>query len=275
MLTLAWLLITPGLGQEPSPVACPDDPVGELRSVTVALERAYDFLDEPGFAAQTERLSILLDCVDVELSQSDALQVHRARALTQFVGGDTAASSRSFSAIRALSPNWTPSASMFPSGHPLEVLWRESAAEGASADLPAADAGDWSVDGMRTAEVPLYRSFLIQEIARTGEVRSTGYHVTVTTLPFSVAPEDVQALAAIKRRKSGRAWGTAASVAILAGAATSGALALSARQKLSDRDTDPNVVQDLVIQSNVTGGIGIGLGVAGVALFTTTWAVKW
>ena len=267
---------------------CPEDALATAIRSATEIESAFANLDDARFDAAHTRLKEAIPCITVELAPSDAVAIHRARAIGAFVDGDDATSRKSWLAVRDLQPDWKPSAALMPEGHPMRQLW-EAPVDQPTPEVPLKEApkGGWNIDGTRQNGVPTYRAFILQGFDETGTGIYTGYLYSNTEIPTlgveMVPSERVSAVPVdrTKRRNTIRRWGSVGAGVLAAGSVGSFVVAMDAQSRLENdfaadgTDHDYTPIAGWVDRQNTFATVGTGLGAAAVGTATIVWAVPW
>ncbi len=257
---------------------CPADPLGEALVQAGKVEGSYVNMDDAKFADARGKLDAALACLNAEVSPSDAVAIHRARAIGSYVDGQESAARRSWLAVKSLQPDWQPSADLMPVGHPMRKLW-ETPMEGGSPMVPQelAPPGGWSVDGTRQNMVPAQRAYVLQGFSATGAVVYTGYLYQASEVPTSL-PVDL-----VPTRRV-RAEGNAAPTIHVVGSAAAGVFAIggvgglmlgSSFSNKAGEATDDLEATKLLGRSRTASVAGYGLLGAAVLVGGVTWVVPW
>lgn len=257
---------------------CPADPLGEALVQAGKVEGSYANMDDARFAEARGKLGEALTCLNAEVSPSDAVAIHRARAIGSFVDGEESASRRSWLAVKSLQPDWQPSNDLMPAGHPMRKLW-ETPMEGGSPMVPQelAPPGGWSVDGTRQNMVPAQRAYLLQGFSATGAVVYTGYLYQAAEVPSTLT---VDLVPTRRVRVEGNAAprmhaiGTATAGVLLVGGGAGLLLGSSYGGKALDATDDLTRVK-MLTRSRTANVTGVALLGAGVVVGGATWIVKW
>jgi hypothetical protein len=293
-LALAWAVAAeagePGEVERASPEAalvCPPQPAAAVTQAARAAQASWLALDTAAFALARHQVTALLPCVERAMTVDEAVAVHVASGLIAFSDEDVEATRRSFAAVHALQPGWTLPGDALPPEHPLAQLIAGSVAWAGRPGLPIAvtPVHGWAVDGVRfprpedprreaTYTLPSQRAFVLQVFGERGEVVYTGHHLSTVDVPVSaiVVANDAD-LVHRKRAQVARGVGSAVGSGLLAGAAVALGVGLAARDAIADAPAED--VDQLVTRANVLGGTAAGLGVAGAALWTIAWTVRW
>ncbi|MCB9677015.1 MAG: hypothetical protein H6737_18000 [Alphaproteobacteria bacterium] len=253
---------------------CPDDPASDLRARATALDKAYEDVDETGFAEHYAALQGLVPCLTSELDARTILAWHKARALGEFFEREEIASAKSWAAVKVLDPAWAPPESWIVEGTPLQRAWAEAPASDARIELERSPEGGWKVDGTRATSVPADRAFVLQGFDSAGSVVHTDYHYSVAEVPV-VDFEALDATARERRRKRMRRYGSALAGVLGAGAVGTLTAAWTQERAVQSYDTPLEDVPVHAQRANALSGVGIGLGVAGAGVATTAWVVRW
>ncbi|MEZ4319459.1 MAG: hypothetical protein R3F61_18230 [Myxococcota bacterium] len=254
--------------------ACPDDPPAAIRQEALAIESAYDAVDETGFAEHYATLQEVAKCVSTELDRDTLLAWHRARALGEFFEREEIASAKSWAAVKKLDPGYSPPESWIVEGTPLHRAWHEAPDSDARIELERSPEGGWKVDGTRSTSVPAERAFVLQGFDSTGTVVHTDYHYSVAEVPV-VDFEALDATAKERRRRRMRRYGTALAGVLGAGAVGTLTAAWTQERAVQSFDTPLEDVPVHAQRANALSGVGLGLGAAGAGVATATWVVRW
>lgn len=162
---------------------CGEDPVADLEHAMIAVQKAYEHVDEAEFDRATLRLDAALACLHVVPPPATLARIHQVQALVSFVSGRTRATRRSLAAARLVDPAWRLSESLFPEGHPYRGLWADATHPGPVQLIGKAPGHEWIVDGWERDEAPTERAFLLQVRERDGAIAWTGYLWTFDEIP--------------------------------------------------------------------------------------------
>ncbi len=254
--------------------ACPDDAAATLRAETTALEAAYEDVDEAAFGRHYQAIHDAGACIDAPLDQATIVAWHRARALGEFFEREMIASSKSWAAVKQLDPDYAPPEAWIPEGGPLYRAWMLTPEPGGENPIERSPEGGWQVDGADATGVPAERAFVIQGFDAGGAVVHTGYHYSIAEVPV-VDFGALDATARERRRKRMRRYGTVLAGVLGAGAVGTLTAAWTQERAVNDFDTPLEDVPVRAQRANALSGVGVGLGVAGIGVATTTWVVRW
>lgn len=247
---------------------CPADPLAETQAAAAAMEQAFLDLDDAGFTAARAAVATSLPCVDTPLEKRDVFALHVAMGLALFVDGDMRGSEKSWSAVKALRPEWVLPEEMAPPDHLLRQVFDRSAPHPEVVTLDLAPVNGWLVDGTWTSDVPAQRAFVLQALGAQG-VAYTGYELTVAGIPL----DDLVQPGPSPATRRARVVGTSLAVALGAGALGSMAVYVQSRGALDEVPYDR--IDATGARANTAGGLAIGLGSAAVGAFAVSWAVRW
>jgi hypothetical protein len=256
---------------------CPSDATSRVLHAAGRVEYAFATLDEPAIVAAAGDLRLTLPCVATQLSTPDAVAVHRAVAMIEFYEGKEDRAKQAWVAVHALQPAWEPAETLLPKGHDLQVLWEEAkTAATAETPLPYDAPGGWFVDGLQSKALPTGRPFIAQALAGDGAVVSTEYYWTAE-LPPAAKLGFQEGGAPVAKKKSARGpiriAGTAAGVALAAGAGATWSMNSKARSDMATADYAD--ILELESRADTMTGASIGLGAGAVAVLGLTWGVPW
>jgi hypothetical protein len=245
---------------------CPAEPRRQALDATAGLEAAFTAVDDAAFAEAKARLEEAVPCVREPLTPADAAQIHLGKALVAFFGGDNAGTARAFTAVRVLQPEWIPPSAYMAPGNPLREIWNLTAADDTAVAAPAAPPGGWRIDGVPRSDVPAARAFVAQAVADSGEILATTWSLRASELQ----PWEVDKAPARRSGNGVRLGGTGVSL-LLVGAGA-GALAVAAGTDVSE--VPPEDVVSTGTRANRLAGVGVGCGVAGLAIGVAAWTVR-
>jgi hypothetical protein len=259
-----------GSGAALAAEGCPDLPVQAVRQAAADLTLAWIAADEAAGLEPIDTLQAAVPCLDKPLSAHDLIGLHRAMAIAAYYVGDVHQAGRSWAAVRQLDPGWDPPPSLLPRGTEPYRLFAEAPAEpGELVRLSQAAPSHWEVDGVRGDAVPENRAFLLMAFGLDGVVQHAGYYGDVEQVPvLDFTPVG-------RARRQVRAWGTAGAVAVGAGAAVAGALALGTRAAILDESTPLSELRSLERQNAAQVGVAAALGATAGAGMVVAWAVPW
>ncbi len=260
MVLFAWMA---------SASECPEEPLGSLQEGAAAIEQTFIDLDEAGFDSAHAAVQRALPCVRAPLALRDVMGIHRSAAIAAFVEGDMVGARKSWGAVRALNPSWTPPDALAPPGHLLRELFDKAAPNDETVTLELAPEGGWVVDGRAGDAVPRDRAFVLQALDGDGQVVYTGYGRSVAEVPAL----DFARPGPSPRAKKMRVIASAVGGALALGAAGAAAMHFDARGQLGE--VDYAKLDATRTRGNVAGWSAIGAGAAAVGVTTAGWLVRW
>ncbi len=274
------LLLAVGLARAGDCPADSDDAISQALAAAGAVELSYADVDEAGFVTAYESLQTMIGCVRTELTLSDAITLHRAMAIGAFVDGAPDQSRKSWGAIRALQPEWSPSDSLMPVGHPLREIWLSSGdLEPGGKYLEKSPPGGWGIDSARgVKDAPISRAYLLQGFDTSGTIVHTGYYYE-PAIPVIEGIELIDSKRAKigfdpKRRRKVRLWGTVGAGVMAAAAGVCFGLGADSYAKMQDA-TAPEDITSAQVKTNTLSGVGVGLSAAAVGTGVLVWTVTW
>lgn len=174
------------------------------------------------------------------------------------MNGERARALADFQRARAIEPDVRLEPGL---GSPLRLSY--DAAEpslGPVRELPVPIEGWTFIEGIRTRTASLEREFFLRWVGADGEIRGNWFLAEEEPVPYPTRPAPVARLGRFRRNLVI----TGIVGAVLGAGAMSGAAALEARLKRSDRLSSAQV--ELVVANRVLGYGGIGLGVVGLGV---------
>lgn len=253
---------------------CPNDAGPRIERLARAVEAAYDAVDDEAFQAATAALDEAVPCVRSELSGDALLAWHRARALQESWERELVASSKSWAAVRALDPAYSPPEAWLPEGSALRRAWEEAPTGSERIKLERVPEGGWRVDGQPTPYVPTERGFVLQGFDTSGQLVHTDYHYSVAEVPvvdFAALDPTAQQL----RRRRMHAGGSALAATLATSAIAVVGVAAGQRTSVFDPAVPVGALDGHAGRANRLSNTAVALGLASGATLAATWAIPW
>ncbi len=173
------------IGQPKSARAACDQPSTPAELADL-VERADQSVgrDAQSFNAAADSLAARLPCLEALADPALAARIHRVHGLRAFVAGQGSRTLSAFAASRQLEPGYRFSVTVFPSAHPVQRLWAQSAEHlwKVEAVPPLGSTLIW-FDGRVGLERPVSVPTLVQLQREDGSVAATSYAWPGDALP--------------------------------------------------------------------------------------------
>ncbi|MCB9674911.1 MAG: hypothetical protein H6737_07325 [Alphaproteobacteria bacterium] len=241
-----------------------DDLEGALQRASAA----YEGLDLKAFEVGLDDARRAVPCLGWAVSPSVAAQLHRMEALAAFVASDGEQAKRAFGSARRIEPDFVFPDAWAPEGNPARNLYDEASPDSAVEAAPVPPSGAVRFDGRPTRDRPTEQPTVYQWLGAAGEVRTSRYLWPSDPLPAFPAPIEPPRTKPKLRTPLLVAGGVGvlSGAGLLAGAAASRSAYDGANTTVDNVDARRSLTNGLVVCSGVTFALGVGAGVAGIAV---------